>query len=143
MKVVINRKFGGFGISNEAFLKLFKRNVEFMETSTPKKYYGGDDTWEEDWKKDFKTEYTEVEEGIFIHKHGFNIYKDGVLYDFNKYDKTVRTNEDLINIVEEMGEKSFGQFAKLEIIEIPNDVNWEIDEYDGVETIHECHRSWP
>ena len=26
--------------------------------------------------------------------------------------------------------------------EIPDDVEWEIDDYDGIETIHEVHRSW-
>lgn len=33
--------------------------------------------------------------------------------------------------------------TKLEIVEIPDDIDWYIDDYDGIETIHECHRSWP
>ena len=28
------------------------------------------------------------------------------------------------------------------IIEIPDDIEWEIDNYDGIESIHEKHRSW-
>jgi len=55
----------------------------------------------------------------------------------------VRTCPLLVRVVEEMGEKANGRFAKLEIIEIPDDIKFEIDEYDGFESIHEKHRSWP
>jgi hypothetical protein len=41
-----------------------------------------------------------------------------------------------------MGEEANDQFAKLEIVEIPDGVEWQIDEYDGYESIHEVHRSW-
>ncbi|CAK0757599.1 hypothetical protein CCP1ISM_7520003 [Azospirillaceae bacterium] len=30
----------------------------------------------------------------------------------------------------------------MEVIEIPDGVDWTIDDYDGVESIHEKHRSW-
>lgn len=30
----------------------------------------------------------------------------------------------------------------ISIIDIPDDVEWYIDEYDGLETIHETHRIW-
>ena len=54
-----------------------------------------------------------------------------------------RTDSDLIEVIEELGEEeASGRFASLEIVEIPDDVNWEIDNYDGIETIHEMHRSW-
>jgi hypothetical protein len=48
----------------------------------------------------------------------------------------------LVQIVKEMGEESFGMHADLVIVEIPDGVDWEIDEYDGNESIHEKHRSW-
>lgn len=48
----------------------------------------------------------------------------------------------LVKVVEEMGEKADGGYAKLKIIEIPNDVKWIIEEYDGKEWISEEHRSW-
>ena len=39
-------------------------------------------------------------------------------------------------------EQNDGKFSYLKIVEIPDDVEWEIDDYDGIETIHEVHRSW-
>jgi DNA-directed RNA polymerase beta subunit len=48
----------------------------------------------------------------------------------------------LVDIVETMGEKSFGSFAELKVVEIPNDVEWQIDEYDGAEWVAEVHRTW-
>jgi len=52
-----------------------------------------------------------------------------------------RTNEKLINAIEKIGEeKASGKMAKLSVVDIPDDVCWEIDEYDGIETVEECHR---
>jgi hypothetical protein len=53
-----------------------------------------------------------------------------------------RTDPILIQVVEELGKDADGPCAELEIVEIPDDVEWEIDEYDGYESIHEKHRSW-
>ena len=53
-----------------------------------------------------------------------------------------RDDSDLIDIVETMGEESFGNFASLRIVEIPDDVNWFIQEHDGREWIAERHRTW-
>ena len=53
-----------------------------------------------------------------------------------------RTDTKLIECVETLGYKASGTFAALKIVEVPDDVNWEIDSYDGVETIHEVHRVW-
>ena len=48
----------------------------------------------------------------------------------------------LIKIVEEMGDKANGRCAELKIVEIPDDVNWSIEEYDGWEWVAERHRTW-
>lgn len=53
-----------------------------------------------------------------------------------------RDNKDLIKVVEEMGSDVNGSCAKLEIVEIPDDVEWEIEEYDGLEWVSEKHRRW-
>ena len=53
-----------------------------------------------------------------------------------------RADPDLIKVIKELGEKANGQCAKLEIVKIPADVDWEIDEYDGMETVREKSRSW-
>lgn len=53
-----------------------------------------------------------------------------------------RDDSALVQVVEEMGEAANGRCAKLEIVEIPDDVDWEIAEYDGNEHIAEKHRTW-
>jgi hypothetical protein len=53
-----------------------------------------------------------------------------------------RDDKTLVEIVEEWGERANGSCAELSVKEIPDDVSWEIDEYAGIETIHEKHRSW-
>lgn len=53
-----------------------------------------------------------------------------------------RDNPHLVEIVEKLGTDANKRFASLGIVEIPDDVEWEISDYDGVETIHEKHRSW-
>jgi hypothetical protein len=35
-----------------------------------------------------------------------------------------------------------GDFSDLKVVEIPDDVNWYIHEYDGLEHVAERHRTW-
>lgn len=53
-----------------------------------------------------------------------------------------RNDPILVHVVETLGDEADGRFARLRIVEIPDDVNWEIAEYDGVESVEEVHRSW-
>jgi len=53
-----------------------------------------------------------------------------------------RTNVDLVAAVEEGGEKANGGCAILKVVEIPDNIEWEIEEYDGYEHIAEKHRTW-
>jgi hypothetical protein len=53
-----------------------------------------------------------------------------------------RIDPDLIRVVEELGEAANGSCAQLKVIEIPDGIEYFIDEYDGIETIREEHRSW-
>lgn len=55
---------------------------------------------------------------------------------------TNRTDSKLIECVETLGEKANGQFASLKVVEVPDDVDWYIDDYDGIETVEETHRRW-
>jgi hypothetical protein len=53
-----------------------------------------------------------------------------------------RTSEHLILAVETLKEKANGSSASLRVIEIPDGIDYFIDEYDGIESVHERHRSW-
>lgn len=133
MKIVVNACFGGFSLSHEAIMRyaelkgirLFveKENSFFTSyyTIEPAKYHELSDKW-------FK------EDGNHRRINSKNWY-------FSCSD-IKRNDPILIKVVEEMGSLANGQCADLEIREIPDDVEWEIDEYDGNETIHEVHRSW-
>ena len=48
----------------------------------------------------------------------------------------------LVSMVRELGDKANGRYAKLKIVEIPADVSWTINDYDGNEWIAEVHRRW-
>jgi hypothetical protein len=53
-----------------------------------------------------------------------------------------RNDPVLVKVVEELGSKSFGFAANLKIVEVPDDVDWEVVQYDGLEHIAEKHRTW-
>ncbi len=48
----------------------------------------------------------------------------------------------LVQIVRELGMAANGNHANLKIVEIPGDVDWLVQEYDGAEWIAEKHRTW-
>jgi hypothetical protein len=48
----------------------------------------------------------------------------------------------LVAMVEEQGTAINGAFSDLKVVEIPDDVNWYIAEYDGLEHVAERHRTW-
>ena len=66
------------------------------------------------------------------------------LKDFFRIDLIPRDDEDLVAVVEELGANSWGEFTTLKVVEIPNNVEWEIiEEYgDGEEYITEKRRTW-
>ncbi len=89
MKVVINRCFGGFSLSENAYDYL----------------------------------------GIPWDGYGFEYNED-------------RANLKLVECVEKLGKEADGKFSELKVVSIPNDVEWEIEEYDGLEWVSEKHRTW-
>ena len=54
-----------------------------------------------------------------------------------------RSDDRLIAAIEKIGEdKSSGALASIKIVEIPDGIDWELNEYDGIETVNKKHRSW-
>lgn len=150
MKIVINKCFGGFGISDIAIMELAEMKSECIVIHEPKDYYGGNNKnssraaeWESKYLKDLE-ECEDIGNGYKGKKHwGGSLYKDGKIFTTNvRHDDKMRTHKDLIAVVEKLGEKSFGDCAELEIVEVPDDVEYYIHDYDGMEQVHEQHRSW-
>jgi hypothetical protein len=62
---------------------------------------------------------------------------DGYGFAFDKD----RSNPKLVAVVEKLGQRA-GKLANLKIVEIPDGVEWEIEEHDGMEWVSEKHRTW-
>jgi hypothetical protein len=117
-RVAINRCFGGFGISDEAFEKLLgRKGIAFDKVENESKLMGA-------------TYYQAGHAGDDDYYIGeYDYYND-------------RSDADLIAIIEEMGESANSWASKLSIVEIPDDVKWHIHDYDGMEHVAENHRTW-
>jgi hypothetical protein len=72
------------------------------------------------------------------------LYKDMAgITDSDWYDRDIdRDDPYLVKIVRDLGSAASGGYAKLKIVEVPGDVEWQISEYDGVEWVAEKHRTW-
>ena len=112
-KIVINADYGGFGLSNEA-IRLY-----LTKSGQP---------WEEETREPSGLTY------FWLNKANEELFWEN---DLNRNDPI------LVEIVENLtSEKASARFAKLKVIEIPDDVDWYIEEYDGREWISERHRTW-
>ena len=70
----------------------------------------------------------------YLRNESFNIKSDNHM--------AYRADSKLIAAIEKVGIKESGDHGELKIIEIPDNTEWEISDYDGAETIHELHQSW-
>jgi hypothetical protein len=78
----------------------------------------------------------------FIHYSTKPLNSTGT-YDIYFSDRDIKRNDPaLVQTVEEMGEKANDLYASLEVVEIPDGVEFEIKEYDGMEHVAEAHRTW-
>ena len=79
--------------------------------------------------------------GFGLSKQGEELYQT---YSNTPFSHNVKRNDPhLIQVVEELKRKSWGMSSELYIIEIPDDcTEWEIHDYDGMESVHEKHRYW-
>lgn len=126
MKIVINKCWGGFGLSIEAQEWLYENKCPHMKLMTLKKYNGG--------------KVPSAEESKLM---GHAIRGKSIILGHHGYDgDEIRTCPLLVEIVEKLGAKANGWAANLKVVELPNGVDFEIDDYDGMESVHEKHRSW-
>lgn len=122
-KIVINRCYGGFGLSDEA--------TELYMTKTGRvPFY-----------KDTSFSCTTYATTPFVKTTPFCTGRatTGTYFFQHELD---RDDPILIEVVEELGEKANDRYSELDIVEIPEGVDWEIRDYDGKESVRERSRSW-
>ena len=137
MKVILNKCYGGFGISKAGYeLYAKKKGIDIFAYETD--FVNGKSVYKKTCKGDmlFITYLTK--------DYGDCIEESSV--DFAKFDLYLdsghREDPILIEVVEELGDSANGSFAKLVIVDIPDGMKYEIDDYDGVETLHQKVKKW-
>jgi hypothetical protein len=153
MKVVINGCYGGFGLSPKATKRLAE--LEGKECYFfVRDIMSDDDVYTPISVEDAKTSFMWYAYSV-PNPEDYDLNKrddDGLFKSANERARkiSIKTSYDidrddplLVQVIEELGEEANGSHAKLEVIEIPDGVEYTIDEYDGIESIHEKHRSWP
>lgn len=116
MKIVINRCFGGFGLSDDAMHQYLQKKQIVYEVEVDQ--YN---------RNLFCTVATNPDESD----------KD-FIWDCN----FERNDPVLVQVIEEMGPEANGACADLKVVEIPDDVEWHIAEYDGQEHVAQDHKTW-
>lgn len=141
-KVVINKCYGGFGLSPLAMKELAKLegkkcyffvedslvNINDCDNSSFWSAYSIKDP-------DFEKMSTQDEDGLYTTA---NQYSDSI----SIVEPNDRSCPNLVKVVEKLGADVNGAFADLKIIEIPQDVEYTIEEYDGIEWVAEVHKTW-
>jgi len=150
MKVVINRCHGGFSLSPlglKRYAELKGKKCYFFDWNINPNDYK-EITLEDAESHLSWTAFTVPNPSEVLPKEQRG--EDGTYKDYNKAYKEIsisaydmeRNNPHLIQVIEELGIKANSKCSELAIVDIPDDVEYTIDDYDGIEVIHEKHRSW-
>lgn len=137
MKVILNKRYGGFGVSQEAYeLYAKKKGIELfaykLEIVSGKPIYKKTDTGSSIFTITFTKDF-----GDYIDLSNDNFSE----YCLNLHNEH-REDPVLIEVVEELGERANSPFSKLVVVDIPDGMEYEIDDYDGVETLHQKVKKW-
>jgi len=137
-EIVINRCFGGFNVSDLAYEELIKLGIPVREyeeePSNPKTGLYDIRVLNNEGRVIFDRKLTTEDKDI-----GGSI--SGQRYWDIWIDKD-RENPLLIKVVKKLGKKASGFCANLKIVKIPDDIEYKIEEYDGLESVEEKHKSW-
>jgi hypothetical protein len=140
-KVVINARHGGFGLSRSGVVCYAKHKGLTLWIEEPRGCFAAfsePDYWlvppekrpppQDDWAN-----WTQEQRAESNRLHGEAKLTPRDI---------ARDDPALVAAVEELGDAVSGEYAKLKVVEIPADVEWEIEEYDGLEWVAEKHRTW-
>lgn len=145
MKVVINRCFGGFGLSDAAYEKLIEWGVPVrkyvQETRDPVTNLYVRQPGNEG-EVIFDNELTPPGESDIVDIYWKYKGKVASRRYWQTWLDSARTHPLLIRVVEELGEAADGPHAQLAIVEVPDGAEWHIHDYDGREHVAENHRTW-
>lgn len=136
MKIVINRSFGGFGLSFEAVLLYAKiKNIKLY----PYKIYQADRS-----SAIYKKVYHSIENDCIwlLNDHGDIYINKGIHYDIFSPYCIDRADMALVEAVHQLGERASGVFSKLKIIELPDNADYSIRHRHGMERIIYDGRSY-
>jgi hypothetical protein len=126
VKLVINKCFGGFGLSEAAYERLITLGLPVVPMDGDHGIAIGD------------SEHPESNGS----GHSLSKLTGSRYYASWPREEKHRSHPLLVQVVEELGDKASGSLARLRVVEVPDGVDFEIDEYDGVETVRERSRSW-
>ena len=132
MKIVINACYGGFNLSAkgfELFAKEKGKDVFFYSIRYER-------MTAEEADKEFMFFATCKDLGK--KSTGEKVEK----YFIDEDSDIARNDKDLVSVVEKFGKEVSGKCANLSVVEIPDDIEWVIEEYDGYESVAEKHRVW-
>lgn len=155
-EVVINRCYGGFSLSALATKELAKRKGKdcyfFVLDSIFKGQYRRISAEEADSDKTFICFAYTVPNPDAVLLNNENWYslsleerkkRNALSAKYSLGSRRLnRADKDLVAVVKKLKEAANGKYAKLEIVKIPADVKFTIEEYDGMEHVAEAHRTW-
>ena len=143
MKLVINKCYGGFGLSllaQQRYFELIGKKAYFYHQT---KYTFRDGVEEYERVVDLKDNRILIETYTEDLGESFTPSIETTRKSYWYAGSLERNNLALVQVVEELGsERASGGCSALEVVDIPDDIEYEIDDYDGIESVHEAHRSW-
>jgi ABC-type transporter Mla MlaB component len=141
-RIVINNRHGGFSLSQEAvlaYLDMLGIPV-WMEYSDKFSSLMGPTYWLVPPGPDrVDTEPKNWHKMSLSQKQSHNAKYSQQVFDVQSI---ARDDPYLVKVVHKLRETADGKYASLKIVEVPSDVDWIIDEYDGKEWVAEKHRIW-
>ena len=141
-QIVINRCYGGWGLSDQAV----RRYLELAGLSVYPEIEGDNTMLTTYWlvptgpsRYDYKIAST-LSSTWSEEEH----QAASILWDEQVFDPRAIARDDplLVQLVLELGDQAANWACVLGIVEIPDDVEWIIEECDGAEWIAEKHRTW-
>jgi len=137
MKVVINKCYGGFGLSHEAVMLYLELTGTPVFPEHNKKY-----EWWDYWLVPVEERFVSKEWDELTVEEKIEFNEKTVAQRFDPQE-IARDDKFLVQTVEQLREAANNSYSsKLAVVEIPDDVEWHIGEYDGEEWVAENHRTW-